>query len=510
VPAVPPFPEPKPNTEGETSGPSAEGGATNISAEGGATNTVAEGGATNTVAEGGATNISAGGGAYDSVRRTRRERALERARAMAAELVPQIARSSTAEPHIGGPALASPAARSTALFVGIALLMAGNGLQNTLLGVRAESEGFGSTVAGLVMAMNFVGFLAGSALAPHFLRQVGHVRVFAALASAGSSVVLVQAVWVNPLVWGAGRFMWGACFAALLVVAETWLNELATNENRGRMLARYMVITMGAIATGQFMVAAADTDGFVLFAVVSVLVSLALVPMSLSASANPPVVVPERVGLRTLMAAAPTGVIVAFLVGAALGSISGIGAVYAASRGLSPFQVAAFVAAPMIGSLFGQIPLGRLSDRVPRRIVMVLAASIAGTACLVMLALDERSIAGIVVMAVMGAFAYPIYSLSVAQANDWLRDSQRAGASAVLVRMNGVGATVGPICAAIGMSLTLNAFYIVMAAAHVSIAVFVAARMLLVAGPPVAQQGRFHPIPARASAAVAALLRRRR
>ncbi len=492
MPAVPPFPEPKPNTEGETSGPSAEGGATN---------TVAEGGATNTVAE---------GGAYDSVRRTRRERALERARAMAAELVPQIARSSTAEPHIGGPALASPAARSTALFVGIALLMAGNGLQNTLLGVRAESEGFGSTVAGLVMAMNFVGFLAGSALAPHFLRQVGHVRVFAALASAGSSVVLVQAVWVNPLVWGAGRFMWGACFAALLVVAETWLNELATNENRGRMLARYMVITMGAIATGQFMVAAADTDGFVLFAVVSVLVSLALVPMSLSASANPPVVVPERVGFRTLMAAAPTGVIVAFLVGAALGSISGIGAVYAASRGLSPFQVAAFVAAPMIGSLFGQIPLGRLSDRVPRRIVMVLAASIAGTACLVMLALDERSIAGIAVMAVMGAFAYPIYSLSVAQANDWLRDSQRAGASAVLVRMNGVGATVGPICAAIGMSLTLNAFYFVMAAAHVSIAVFVAARMLLVAGPPVAQQGRFHPIPARASAAVAALLRRRR
>lgn len=483
MPAVPPLPEPKPTTEGETSGPSAEGGATN------------------TVAE---------GGAYDSVRRTRRERALERARAMAAELVPQIARSSTAEPHIGGPALASPAARSTALFVGIALLMAGNGLQNTLLGVRAESEGFGSTVAGLVMAMNFVGFLAGSALAPHFLRQVGHVRVFAALASAGSSVVLVQAVWVNPLVWGAGRFMWGACFAALLVVAETWLNEMATNENRGRMLARYMVITMGAIATGQFMVAAADTDGFVLFAVVSVLVSLALVPMSLSASANPPVVVPERVGFRTLMAAAPTGVIVAFLVGAALGSISGIGAVYAASRGLSPFQVAAFVAAPMVGSLFGQIPLGRLSDRVPRRIVMVLAASIAGTACLVMLALDERSIAGIAVMAVMGAFAYPIYSLSVAQANDWLRDSQRAGASAVLVRMNGVGATVGPICAAIGMSLTLNAFYIVMAAAHVSIAVFVAARMLLVAGPPVAQQGRFHPIPARASAAVAALLRRRR
>ncbi len=472
--------------------------------------TSAGGGASDTTAGGGASDTTAAGGASDTARATRRDRALRRAREMAAEHLPRISRAPTPEPLVGGPALASAAARSTALFVGIALLMAGNGLQNTLLGVRAESEGFGSTVSGLVMAMNFVGFLAGSAMAPHFLRQVGHVRVFAALASAGSSVVLVQAVWVNPLVWGAGRFLWGMCFAALIVVAETWLNELATNENRGRMLARYMVITMGAIATGQFMVAIADTNSFTLFAVVSVLVSLALVPMSLSASANPPVVVPERVGLRTLLQTAPTGVVVAFLVGGALGSISGIGAVYAAARGLSPVQVAAFVAAPMIGSLFGQLPLGRLSDRVPRRIVMVLAASIAAAACLGMLALDERGIAGIAVMGVMGAFAYPIYSLAVAQTNDWLRGSQRAGASAVLVRMNGVGATVGPICAAIGMSLSLNAFYVVMAASHVAVAVFVAGRMLLVAGPTVSQQGRFHPIPARASTAVAALLRRRR
>ncbi|WP_420626563.1 MFS transporter [Candidatus Poriferisodalis sp.] len=470
----------------------------------------AEGGAIGAGAEGGASGTGAEDGASMTVRISRRERALHRAHEMATGHVPQIARATVAERHVGGPALASHTARSTALFAGIALLMAGNGLQNTLLGVRATSEDFGSTVAGLVMTMNFVGFLAGSALAPHLLRQVGHVRVFAAGASAGSSVVLVQAVFVDPLTWGACRFMWGVCFAALIVVAETWLNELATNENRGRMVARYMVITMGAIAAGQLLVAVADTNGFALFAVVSVLVSLALVPMSLSASANPPVMVHESVGLRTLMGTAPTGVVVAFLVGAALGSISGIGSVYAASRGLSPLQVALFVAAPMIGSLFGQIPLGRLSDRVPRRIVIVAAASIAGAACLVMLALDERGFAGIVVMGVMGAFAYPIYSMAVAQTNDWLRGSQRAGASAVLVRMNGVGATVGPICAAIAMSVTLNAFYFVMAAAYVSVAVFVAARMLLVAGPTVAQQGQFLPIPARASAAVAALLRRRR
>ena len=127
-----------------------------------------------------------------------------------------------------------------------------------------------------------------------------------------------------------------------------------------------------------------------------------------------------------------------------------------------------------------------------------------------MMLIDEATLIGIAVMGLMGAFAYPIYSMAVAQANDWLRGSQRAGASAVMVRMNGVGATLGPICAAIGMSVTLNAFYVVMAVAHISIAVFVAGRMLLVAGPTVEQQGTFLPIPARASAAVASLLRRHR
>lgn len=442
-----------------------------------------------------------------TARETRRARLRGRARKLAAE---QQRVASAPEPVVGGPALAGRFSRSAALFGGIVLLMAGHGLQNTLLSVRAASEGFSSTVAGLVMAMNFAGFLIGAAMAPRLLRQVGHVRVFAALASLGSSVTLIQAVFVTPLVWGLCRLVWGVCLAALVVVAETWLNELATNRNRGQMIGLYMVVTMGSIATGQFLVTAADVDGFTLFAVSSVLVSLALVPMSLSASASPPVVVPEPISLRVMLRTAPTGVIVAFLVGGALGAISGIGGVYAASRGLTPFQVALFVGAPMIGSLFGQIPLGRLSDRVPRRLVMLLSALAAAAGCLAMLALDERTAAGIAVMALMGAFAYPIYSLAVAQTNDWLRDAQRASASAVLVRMNGIGALIGPTAAALAMSITLNAFYYVMATVHVLIALLVTARIVLVAGPSVDAQGNFLPIPARASAAVAALLRRRR
>lgn len=445
--------------------------------------------------------------AAETARHTRRAHLRRRARRLEAE---QQRQAAVAEPVVGGPALAGRVGRSAALFGGIVLLMSGHGLQNTLLSVRATSEGFSSTVAGLVMAMNFAGFLIGAAVAPRLLRQVGHVRVFAALASLGSSVTLIQAVFVTPLVWGLCRLVWGVCLAGLVVVAETWLNELATNRNRGQMIGLYMVVTMGSIASGQFLVTAADVDGFTLFAVSSVLVSLALVPMSLSASASPPVVVPEPISLRVMLRTAPTGVVVAFLVGGALGSISGIGGVYAASRGLTPLQVALFVGAPMIGSLFGQIPLGRLSDRVPRRLVILLAALASATGCLVMLGLDERTAVGIVVMALMGAFAYPIYSLAVAQTNDWLRDAQRASASAVLVRMNGIGALIGPTTAALAMSLTLDAFYYVMASAHLLIALVVTARIVLVAGPSVDAQGSFLPIPARATAAVAALLRRHR
>ncbi len=445
--------------------------------------------------------------AAETARHTRRARLRRRARKLEAE---QQRQAAVAEPVVGGPALAGRVGRSAALFGGIVLLMSGHGLQNTLLSVRATSEGFSSTVAGLVMAMNFAGFLIGAAVAPRLLRQVGHVRVFAALASLGSSVTLIQAVFVTPLVWGLCRLVWGVCLAGLVVVAETWLNELATNRNRGQMIGLYMVVTMGSIACGQFLVTAADVDGFTLFAVSSVLVSLALVPMSLSASASPPVVVPEPISLRVMLRTAPTGVVVAFLVGGALGSISGIGGVYAASQGLTPLQVALFVGAPMIGSLFGQIPLGRLSDRVPRRLVILLAALASAAGCLMMLGLDERTAVGIVVMALMGAFAYPIYSLAVAQTNDWLRDAQRASASAVLVRMNGIGALIGPTAAALAMSLTLDAFYYVMAGAHLLIALVVTARIVLVAGPSVDAQGSFLPIPARATAAVAALLRRRR
>ena len=133
------------------------------------------------------------------------------------------------------------------LLLGMGMLMLANGLQGSLLGIRASSEGFSNTMTGIIMSAYFAGFLLGSTLAPRKLRRVGHVRTFAALASITSVCILIHALYVVPEVWIAMRFITGFAFAGLYVVAESWLNSQATNQMRGRLLAIYMVITYGVI-----------------------------------------------------------------------------------------------------------------------------------------------------------------------------------------------------------------------------------------------------------------------
>src|SRR5215208_7472739 len=174
-----------------------------------------------------------------------------------------------------------------ALLLGIALLMLGHGLQGTLLGVRANAEAFPAAVTGLVMSGYYVGLLIGSLRVPVLVARVGHVRVFAALLSLGSTAILVQAKFVDPYTWFLMRLLTGYCFAGAFIVAESWLNGSASNETRGSLLSLYMVVQMGAMAAGQFLLNMADPRGFDLFILVSVLISIAAVPMMLTAVATP-------------------------------------------------------------------------------------------------------------------------------------------------------------------------------------------------------------------------------
>ncbi|MEL7157597.1 MAG: hypothetical protein AAFN30_13475, partial [Actinomycetota bacterium] len=209
------------------------------------------------------------------------------------------------------------AAALWALFLGIAFLMLGNGLQGSVVGIRTQSEGFSTAVAGLIMVCYFVGFLAGGRAATAALTAVGHIRVFAALASMASTAAIVHALVVHPVSWALMRFVTGMCMAGLFIVVESWINDMATNANRGRLLALYMVVTMGSMGFGQLLLNVASPDGTDLFVIASVLVSLSLVPITLSATSTPPISVPRAMPARELAGIIPTGLTVAFLVGMA-------------------------------------------------------------------------------------------------------------------------------------------------------------------------------------------------
>ena len=216
-----------------------------------------------------------------------------------------------------------------ALFLGLGLLMIGNGLNGAVIGVRSGSEGFSVVVTGVIMAGYFAGFLIAPSLVVKMIASVGHIRVFAGLASLASSAVLIHALSVLPVTWTAMRFVFGFCFAGLYIVIESWLAELSTPANRGRTLAVYMIVSMAGLGIGQYLIAVADPNGFRLFIVSSVLVSLALVPVTLAAAAKVPPSRPiEKVSIRELIGYVPTGVVGSFMSGASAGVLLGLAALY--------------------------------------------------------------------------------------------------------------------------------------------------------------------------------------
>ncbi|MDH4277704.1 MAG: MFS transporter [Acidimicrobiia bacterium] len=402
------------------------------------------------------------------------------------------------------------AAAAWALFTGIGLMMIGNGLQGTLVGIRSEQAGFGTNTIGIVMSGYFVGILVGSRAATKALRSVGHIRVFAALASLASTATLVYLLTVNPVAWGLMRFAMGFCMAGLYVVAESWINDLATNANRGRMLAFYMVVSMGGFAVGQLLLNIPDRTGVQLFLISSVLISLALVPTSLSASSSPPTLTPDIMSIRDLAAIVPTGIVVSVLVGMANGALIGMGAVYATRAGLGPGEVSLFMGAPMIGGVIGQFPVGLLADRFPRRPIMIALGFIAAVAATALLIVDSGSVPGYLLMFIIGTCTFPLYSLSIAYTNDWIQPEQILGASAALVTTNAVGATVGPFLATVLMNtFGPPQYFVSLIITHAAVGLYVVYRVLTKPGSMIPRPKDFRPYPARASAVAVFLLPRR-
>ena len=212
--------------------------------------------------------------------------------------------------------------------------MLGDGLQATLLAVRADQEGFSATITGLIMSSFFVGFLLGSITTPKFTTRVGHIRVFAALAALASAAILVHTVFVQVPVWIALRFVSGFCFAGLYIVAESWLNDRATNETRGKLLSLYMIVTYLGVGAGQLLLNLADPSEHLLFILTSVLISIAVVPLLLSAGSPPAFRESVNISLRELFRLTPLGLVSMFLEGLVTATFFALGPVYGQRIGL--------------------------------------------------------------------------------------------------------------------------------------------------------------------------------
>ncbi|MCZ4281049.1 MFS transporter [Kiloniella laminariae] len=402
----------------------------------------------------------------------------------------------------------SAVSKSWALFLGLAFLMLGNGLQSTVLSVRASMEGFSTETTGFVMACYFIGYFMGSFAAPKALETVGHVRVFAALASLSSTSALLHAVFIDPYVWGAMRFITGFCFAGLYIVAESWLNHSATNETRGKLLSIYMVVLYGFLALGQLLINVSDPGSFVPFVLMSVLVSLALLPTTMTAVQAPVFESPTPVSLKRLYQISPLGFACAFGVGLAQAQIFGIGAIYGGKLQMTPQDISFFMAAMSVGGIALQWPIGKLSDRFDRRQVLIVVSVLAAIVGLSLVPLSgpQASVLFLISAFIFGALCMPLYSLAIAHTNDHLETSEIVAATSGLIVIGGFGAMIGPLVSPLLMGrFGPDAFVYSLSFTLLLIGLFGIYRMTRRSAVPLGDQGDYVGLPMEASSMVVAM-----
>ena len=334
---------------------------------------------------------------------------------------------------------------SWALLLGMLFLQLGNGLQGTLLGVRGELEDFSTFEMSVVMSAYFVGFLGASKLVPDLIRRVGHVRVFAALASFISAILILYPLLVNPWVWTGGRVIIGFCFCGVYITAESWLNNAATNENRGQLLSSYMVVQMAGIVAAQLLLLIGDPSGFELFVLISVLVSISFAPILLSITPTPAFETTKPMSIKELFSTSPLGCVGMFFLGGIFSAQFGMAPVFGTSAELSLPQISIFVAAFYIGAMVFQFPVGWLSDRMDRRILIVVTSAIGFIAAVIAIFGENIFIILLGSAFFIGGMSNPLYSLLIAYTNDFLEPDDMASASGGLLFLNGLGAISGPL-----------------------------------------------------------------
>ena len=362
---------------------------------------------------------------------------------------------------------------SWALLLGMLFLQLGNGLQGTLLSVRGELEDFSTFEMSVVMSAYFVGFLGASRLVPEFIRRVGHIRVFAALASLISAILILYPLLVNPWIWTGGRIIIGFCFCGVYITAESWLNNAATNENRGQLLSSYMVVQMAGIVAAQLLLFVGDPGGFELFVLISVLVSISFAPILLSITPTPAFEATKPMSIKHLFRTSPLGCVGMFFLGGIFSAQFGMAPVFGTTAGFSLFEISIFVAAFYIGAMVFQFPIGWLSDRMDRRILIVVTSAIGFIAALTSILVLDAFLILVGSALLIGGMSNPLYSLLIAYTNDFLELDDMASASGGLLFLNGLGAISGPLLTGYLMTQTgPGGYFIILATLLGSLTVY--------------------------------------
>lgn len=357
------------------------------------------------------------------------------------------------------------------LFLGMALLMLGNGLLGTLVSWRATYEGFAPSTTGWVMMGYYLGFIVGSMLTQKLVQGVGYIRVFAALASLASTAALLQVLYIDPIAWFILRVLAGFCFAGIYVIAESWLNACSTNETRGQTLSLYMLVSFAGLAGGQWLMNLSPPSGSSLFILISILLSLALVPILIKRTETPEVEVEQRLSIRELIRLSPAGVFGVFISAIAHGALFAMGAVFAVTLGMSVSDTVLFMSSFILFGALGQWPIGWLSDKFDRRLVMLFSSLFATLTCILLLFLSPQEILFFIAFAGLGATSLPLYSISIAHTNDRLNPDQMTSASSTIVLVLGVGSVIGPLLAGYLLdTIGPNGYLFHLGATHILIA----------------------------------------
>ena len=376
---------------------------------------------------------------------------------------------------------------SWALFLGMGLIMTAHGFQGSLLGVRAVSEEFSLTSTGFMMSGYFVGYFIGARTIPIIISGVGHIRVFAAFASIASLTVLVHSVFINPFTWFLLRVSTGFSMVCIYTIAESWLNDRSSNKNRGKVLSIYMIILYSSMGVGMFLLNFSKPENFEPFILISVIMSAALIPILLTKRKPPNFKKIKSMSLKELYECSPLGMVGAVFYGTTQSALFTLLAVYAASMNFTIFEISLVTFLLAISGAISQYPIGNLSDKYDRRLVIIYSTF--GASLFALLSIFSSSTMHLpgglgskfwfyIFLTFFAFCSLPMFSLILAHTNDFITKDKFVAAGAGLQFAFGLGAISGPFLCSIFMDLVgSNGFFVFLIIFHSLIGFFGIYRM---------------------------------